>query len=218
MRTQNIFIALMAVLMFVIIISGSALVVLYAMTKETQSSASARNTTPPLILAQQKDVVITPGTPIPPQSSTSANQIGTTLVYLPLLSTKNAYLVKQGEPVTWAFRLQNNNGMSISDKWVNFYIDDQAAKGTWYKSPNARLMYSGTDSASLSPGVHTLKLDFLGDNTNALSRYAMVFTVVPASPVSIPAPIQIPTPLPTPVPPPFPSSTPVPWPTPIPPG
>ena len=176
----------MAVLMFVIIISGSALVVLYAMTNATQSLTSTRNTTPKSTLAQQNGI-ITPGTPIPPPRPTSGNQIRSTLVYLPVLSTSNAFVVKRGEPVTWAFRLQNNNGMSIFGKWVNFYIDDQAAKGTWYQSPDARLVYSGTDSTSLSPGVHTLKLDFLGDDTNAPCRYSMTFTVVSSeSPIVIP--------------------------------
>ena len=152
------------------------------MTNATQSSTSSRNTTSPSILEQQRDVVIAPGTSIPPPRPTSANQIRSTLVYLPVLSSANAYVVKQGESVTWAFRLQNSNGMSISDKWVNFYIDDQAAKGTWYKSPDVKLVYSGTDSASLSPGSHTLKLDFLGDDINAPCRYAMTFNVFSSAP------------------------------------
>ena len=104
-----------------------------------------------------------------------------------MLSTSNAYVIKQGELVTWAFRLQNNNCISISGKWVNFYIDDRAAKGTWDRSPDVRLVYSETDSASLSPGVHTLKLDFLGDDTNAPCRYDMTFTVVSSeSPIITP--------------------------------
>jgi hypothetical protein len=178
MRTQSIFIALMAVLMFIIIISGSALVVLYTLTNATESVPNTQNVTRVPTLAQQTDTGVIPSSQPPPSRTVFGNQVPTTLVYLPTLSTSNAYLVKQGQPITWAFELRNNNGMSVAGKWVNFYIDDLPAKGTWYQSPDVRLVYSGTDSASISPGVHTLKLDFLGDVTNAPCQYTTTFTVV----------------------------------------
>ena len=67
---------------------------------------------------------------------------------------------------------------------VNYYVDDYAAGGTWNINPSGAcsassgsLSLTGTDTAKLSVGTHTLKIDWLGDSTYGPSQYVEQFTV-----------------------------------------
>ena len=67
-------------------------------------------------------------------------------------------------------------------------IDDQPAAGKWQKweyvnggglycVESVGLHLSSTDTAKLSLGMHTLKVDYLGDNTYAPSQWENTFVV-----------------------------------------
>jgi len=67
---------------------------------------------------------------------------------------------------------------------VNYYIDNSAAGGTWNINPagscsasSGSLALAGPDTAKLSIGTHTLKVDFLGNNAYGPSQSVMTFTV-----------------------------------------
>jgi hypothetical protein len=76
---------------------------------------------------------------------------------------------------------------------ANYYIDDHAAYGKWHITrPTAQYGCSAAgmpggagglylypnDTAKLAAGWHTLKIDYLGDNTYAPSEYVARFLVV----------------------------------------
>jgi hypothetical protein len=78
---------------------------------------------------------------------------------------------------------------------ANSYIDNQAAGGTWDITKPQPPYWKGcpaglpggagglylypNDTAKLAVGWHTLKIDYLGDNTYAPSQFAAKFLVVP---------------------------------------
>ena len=77
---------------------------------------------------------------------------------------------------------------------ANYYIDNYAAGGKWdITKPNPQywegcpeglpggaggLNLYAEDTMKLSPGWHTLKIDYLGDNTYAPSEFTAQFLVV----------------------------------------
>jgi hypothetical protein len=80
------------------------------------------------------------------------------------------------------------NDHRVCGQWANFYIDDQPAGGEWQKwdyinggglycAVSVGLHLNSADTAKLSPGVHTLKVDYLGDYTYAPSQWASTFVV-----------------------------------------
>jgi hypothetical protein len=79
------------------------------------------------------------------------------------------------------FTLPSNK--KICGQWVNFYLDDKPAPGKWNTNPNpecwvsAQLLLSADETAQLSLGMHTLKVDYLGDNTYAPSHWEGTFNV-----------------------------------------
>jgi len=85
---------------------------------------------------------------------------------------------------------------------VNYYIDNYAAGGTWNINPaggcsasSGSLVLAGADTAKLSHGTHTLKVDWLGNNAYGPSQSVMTFTMT-----SSPTPTLTPTPAPPPTP------------------
>jgi len=80
------------------------------------------------------------------------------------------------------------NDHRVCGQWANFYIDNQPAGGEWLKwnyldggglycVVSVGLRLNSADTAKLSPGVHTLKVDYLGDNTYAPSQWVSTFVV-----------------------------------------
>jgi len=80
------------------------------------------------------------------------------------------------------------NDNRVCGQWANFYVDNQPAGGEWQKwdyvnsgglycVESVGLRFNSTDTAILSPGVHTLKVDYLGDNTYAPSQWVSTFVV-----------------------------------------
>jgi hypothetical protein len=92
--------------------------------------------------------------------------------------------VTQGQPVTFVTTLYSPNEHKNICGAPNYYIDNYAAGGKWNVNPpgtcsasSGSLSFSGTDTAQLSPGTHTLKVDYLGDSTHAGSQFVEQFTV-----------------------------------------
>lgn len=90
----------------------------------------------------------------------------------------------QGQAITFTATLYSVNEHKNVCGAVNYYIDDQAAGGTWNINPagtcsasSGSLSLTGTDTAKLSVGTHTLKIDWLGDSSYGPSQNSMQFTV-----------------------------------------
>jgi hypothetical protein len=91
--------------------------------------------------------------------------------------------------LAWAIYVPGHiNDHRVCGQWANFYIDDQPAGGEWQKwdyvsggglycVESVGLRLNSTDTAKLLPGVHTLKVDYLGDNTYAPSQWVSTFVV-----------------------------------------
>jgi hypothetical protein len=86
----------------------------------------------------------------------------------------------------WHIYVQGHTDHCVCGQWANFYIDNQPAGGEWQKFDynggeccwvSVGLHLNSADTAKLSPGVHTLKVDYLGDNTYAPSQWASTFVV-----------------------------------------
>jgi hypothetical protein len=133
---------------------------------------------------------VTP-TPQPPEIPTQAHVSGPTSVV-------------QGQPATFTTALYSVDEHKNVCGAVNYYIDDYAAGGTWNINPagtcsasSGSLSLTGTDTAKLSVGTHTLKIDWLGDNAYGPSQSVMTFTVTSPTPTATATPLPTPTPLPT---------------------
>jgi len=97
--------------------------------------------------------------------------------------------VKRGTEVSLRIWIDASNG-KCPCRPVNYYIDDAAADGTWTSKSSGDdccgglpggtggLILHSQDTATLSPGWHTLKIDFLGDAVYAPSQWAGQFLVV----------------------------------------
>jgi len=91
--------------------------------------------------------------------------------------------------LAWAIYVPGHiNDQRVCGQWANFYIDDQSAGGNWQKwdyvnggglycVESVGLHLSSTDTAKLSPGMHTLKVDYLGDNIYAPSQWVGTIAV-----------------------------------------
>ena len=116
----------------------------------------------------------TPTTPIP-----------TTPISLPTqASVSGPTSVVKGQPATFMAILYSVNEHKNVCGAVNYYIDNSAAGGTWNINPagscsasSGSLALAGPDTAKLSIGTHTLKVDFLGNNAYGPSQSVMTFTV-----------------------------------------
>ena len=96
--------------------------------------------------------------------------------------------VAQGQAMTFTTTLYSVNEHKNVCGAVNYCIDDQAAGGTWninpagtYSASSGSLSLTGTDTAKLSVGTHTLKIDWLGDSTYGPSQASEQFRVTPSS-------------------------------------
>lgn len=131
-----------------------------------------------------------------------------TLSIQALHSTKiNVWAGYMGMPALWLSDPVNNpvkrssevslriwidaSGGKCPCRSVNYYIDNAAAGGTWNSKPSGGddccgglsggtggLTLHSQDTAKLSPGWHTLKIDFLGDDVYAPSQWTGQFLVV----------------------------------------
>jgi hypothetical protein len=109
-------------------------------------------------------------------------------------------LVVQGQPATFTATIYSVDEHKNVCGAVNYYIDNYAAGGTWVINPagtcsasSGSLVLAGADTAKLSLGTHTLKVDWLSDNAYGPSQSVMTFTVT-----SSPTPTFVPTSTPTP--------------------
>jgi predicted small secreted protein len=92
----------------------------------------------------------------------------------------------RGQKVTFTATLYSVNEHKNVCGAVNYYVDNSAAGGTWNINPSGScsasagsLVLAGTDTSKLSPGTHTLKVDWLGNNEYGPSQAVMTFTVLP---------------------------------------
>jgi hypothetical protein len=106
--------------------------------------------------------------------------------------------VVQGQPIIFMTTLYSINEHKNVCGAVNYYIDDQAAGGTWNINPSGacsassgNLVLASADTAKLSLGTHTLKIDWLGDSNYGPAQASEQFTVT-----SSPTPTPTPSPLP----------------------
>lgn len=121
--------------------------------------------------------------------------------------------VVQGQPATFTTTLYSINEHRNVCGAVNYYIDNRAAGGTWNINPvgscsasSGSLVLSGADTAKLSIGAHTLKIDWLGNSAYGPSQSAMTFTVGASSTTATPFPTPTPTPTVSPRPTPTPAA------------
>jgi methylphosphotriester-DNA--protein-cysteine methyltransferase len=127
-------------------------------------------------------------------SSTPAPTATPTPTQLPTQATiSGPASVAQGQAITFTTALQSVNEHKNVCGAVNYYIDDQAAGGTWNINPagtcsasSGSLSLIGTDTAKLSVGTHTLKIDWLGDSTYGPSQSSEQFTVTSPTPTPTP--------------------------------
>jgi len=97
--------------------------------------------------------------------------------------------ITRGREITLGFRVMVADPSQIHylcGQAVNFYIDGQPAGGKWDESGpgpvnscwvTASLTLSPEDTAKLSPGTHTLKVDYAGDAEYAPSQFVGSFNV-----------------------------------------
>ncbi len=102
--------------------------------------------------------------------------------------------VVQGQPATFTATLYSVNEHINVCGAVNYYVDNYAAGGSWNINPagscsasSGSLVLAGTDTKNLSPGTHTLKIDWLGNSEYGPSQAVMTFSVTP-SPAPTPTP------------------------------
>ncbi len=153
----------------------------------TASAASVKAPIPSL------SVTPTPTqTPAPAKIATSINPYVPPVWYAyGLIPTPLTQSVKQGQMAVVQYSIKAANGKEPCGA-ANYYIDDQAAGGDWsinkempgYGCPAGvsggagGLTLNAADTAKLSPGYHSFKIDYLGDGTYASSQYVTQFLVV----------------------------------------
>ncbi|MFZ0012347.1 MAG: hypothetical protein WAL97_10700 [Halobacteriota archaeon] len=196
--------------MSVVLVLVSVLVIVAGCTSanpasppSTQTASTSASATPSP--SQPTTIPITPSlivTPSPP-STPAGGRIATTL------SVWEGYM---GQPALWldypTYHVALKQGGSEQVRYVingtdgkhpcglaNYYIDNQAAGGTWDITKPQPLYWQGcpgglpggagglylypNDTAKLAVGWHTLKIDYLGDSTYAPSQFVAQFLVVP---------------------------------------
>lgn len=133
------------------------------------------------------NLVATPTAPLPPKS-----KIPTAIEFDKWASLMSMGIYKN-PPQTYGFgvyivdktKTPASSTWILCGRWANFYIDDQPAGGKWtlvstYNGACARSLgftLYPEDVAKLSLGIHTLKVDFLGDDIYAPSQGSFTFTV-----------------------------------------
>ncbi len=172
-------------------------------TSPRPSSTTSTNTTAGTSTASpassQSNVDVVTPTPLPTQQTPSTQapyptKIGVWAGYMGMpalwLSDPVNNPVKRGDEVSLRIWIDASNG-KCPCRPVNYYIDDAAAGGTWNSKPGGGddccgglpggtggLILHSQDTAALSPGWHTLKIDFLGDAMYAPSQWTGQFLVV----------------------------------------
>ena len=174
-------------------------------TPSTQTGTATASATPSPTNSEPTIIPITPSpivTPTP-SSTPTGTRVATTL------SVWEGYM---GQPAFWldypTYHVALKQGGSEQVRYVingadgkhpcglaNYYIDNQAAGGTWDITKPQPLYWQGcpagmpggagglylypNDTAKLAVGWHTLKIDYLGDSTYAPSQFVARFLVVP---------------------------------------
>ena len=163
------------------------------------TTAGASTAASPTSVQQNVVVVTVTATPgptqqSPPTQATYSTKIGVWAGYMGMpalwLSDPVNNPVKRENEASLRIWIDASNG-KCPCRPVNYYIDDAAAGGTWNSKPGGGddccgglpggtggLTLHSQDTAKLSPGWHTLKIDFLGDAMYAPSQWTAQFLVV----------------------------------------
>jgi hypothetical protein len=158
------------------------------------SSTAPNNTTPSTSASQTTNATIhttatqTPTSTVVP-TATAMPRVPTSIEGDKEVSLALSSGITRGTGITLGFRVVIVGSSQIQylcGQAVNFYIDGQPAGGKWaISSPGpvnscwvtASLTLSPKDTAKLSPGAHTLTVDYTGDTTYAPSQFVSAFNV-----------------------------------------
>jgi hypothetical protein len=154
-------------------------------TKTAQSTVIQTSTQIQPPIATIKDTIssIRPPPSSPESTSRIATTIGVDKWTAIALDTPTGGIVKGHSYGFGFYVLTVPTNKKICGQWVNFYLDDKPAPGKWNIDPNpecwvsAQLFLSADETAQLSLGMHTLKVDYLGDTTYAPSHWEGTFNV-----------------------------------------
>ncbi len=131
-------------------------------------------------------------TPTPTKTATSINAYVPPVYYAyGLIPTPLTQSIKQGQMAVVQYSIKAADGKEPCGA-ANYYIDDKAAGGDWSISKGmpgsgcpagvsggaGMLTLRPTDTAKLSPGYHSFKIDYLGDNTYAPSQYVTQVSII----------------------------------------
>ena len=148
----------------------------------TSPATSAATTTSKITTTPMLNTSLTPATKAKIPTEISADKWVSLVI-------SNGVVRGQEYSLAWAIYVPGHvNDHRVCGQWANFYIDDQPATGEWQKwdyvnggglycVESVGLHLSSTDTAKLSLGTHTLKVDYLGDNTYAPSQWENTFVV-----------------------------------------
>jgi hypothetical protein len=149
----------------------------------SQLASTSLNTPTPTIQAPTAQVTTTPQATANP-TATPTPQAGRPLATQVTMAPSSGASVAQGRAITFTTTLYSVNEHKNVCGAVNYYIDNNPAGGTWNINPpgtcsasSGSLSLAGADTAKLSPGTHTLKIDWLGDSTYGPAQYVEQFTV-----------------------------------------
>ena len=169
---------------------ASALIVVVA-SMLTAGCASPTNTASQSAASQAQTALISPGPTSSAQQSASAAISAPARLRTVVGPESNAdswllsgIPVERGSDVHVYTELYSPSEGKYICGAVNYYIDDHAAVGEWHvssgdacQSIEGWLHLSASDTMQLSAGVHTLKIDYLGNSTYAPSQFVAQFTV-----------------------------------------
>jgi hypothetical protein len=150
----------------------------------SQSASTSLNTPIPTIQAPTANVTTTPPTATAKPTATPTPQPGGPFPTQVTVAPSGGASVAQGQAITFTTTLYSVNEHKNVCGAVNYYIDGNPAYGTWNINPpgtcsasSGSLSLAGADTAKLSLGAHTLKIDWLGDSAYGPSQYVEQFTV-----------------------------------------
>jgi hypothetical protein len=191
-----------------------------ATTSPSPSASSATAQQAKVTPSPTSEASPTPTPTAQPTTTPSATKVATEIdAYVPpswykygLISDPEEGYVTQGQPYAVVeYGINAADGTHPCGGAANFYIDGQAAGGVWRTTPNpnpfgigcgansfggaGELTLYASDTAKLSVGAHTLRIQYLGIGNYAPSFSDLMFYVV--APMSTPVPTPTPTPFPT---------------------
>ncbi|MGZ4847213.1 MAG: hypothetical protein ACXV2B_03400 [Halobacteriota archaeon] len=172
------------------LLAASVLIIIIA-SMLIAGCTSSTNTASPTEASQTRTALISPGPTSSAQQSSSA-AIGAPTRLATVVgpeSHADSWLlagvpVERGSDIRVYTELYSPSEGKYICGAVNYYIDDRAAGGEWHVSSGDScqsiagwLHLSASDTMQLSAGVHTFKMDYLGNSTYAPSQFVAQFTV-----------------------------------------